>query len=253
MKKKSELFYRISEGENRMIKLYQKKPVLFSVMLIVFYCMVSAPIKENFGIHSIWSVVSLLIIAFLLTFFIFRNHLEKDFGFINFTENSGDCLYFIPLWIVSTGNFWGGAALNYSGTALICGIISMALVGYVEEVIFRGFLFKSMLAKDNNKTAIAVSAITFGAGHIINLFTGQTTAETVIQIFFAVAWGFIVTFVFYKSKSLIPCIIAHSFTDIAAEFSKSNPIAETAYIIVTIIIAVVYCVYLSRLKKYDAK
>lgn len=233
-----------------MIKLYQKKPVLFSVILIVAYCMAAAPVKEKFGIESIWSAAVLLATALFLTFFIFKNNLQKESGFVNFTENSKECLYFIPLWIISTGNLWGGAAFNYSGTALIFGIISMTLVGYIEEIIFRGFLFKSMLKNGNAVVAVAVSAITFGAGHIINLFTGQTTAETVIQMFFAAAWGFVVTFVFYKGKSLIPCIIAHSFTDISAEFSKSNPVAETVYMIVTIIIAVAYCTYLSKTKKF---
>lgn len=232
-----------------MIKLYQKKPVLFSVMLIVVYCMAAAPVKEKFGVESIWSAALLLAMALFLTFFIFKNNLQKESGFINFTENSKECLYFIPLWIISTGNLWGGAAFNYSGTALIFGIISMALVGYIEEIIFRGFLFKSMLKDGNAKIAVAVSAITFGAGHIINLFTGQTTAETVLQMLFATAWGFVVTFVFYKGKSLIPCIIAHSFTDVSAEFSKSNPIAETVYMIVTIITAAAYCIYLSKTKK----
>ena len=47
-------------------------------------------------------------------------------------------------------------------------ILTMLNIGFIEEIIFRGFLFK-MMEKDNVKTATAVSSITFGIGHIINL------------------------------------------------------------------------------------
>ena len=48
----------------------------------------------------------------------------------------------------------------------------MLCVGFWEEVIFRGLLFQA-IAKDNIKSAVIISCVTFGIGHIINLFNGS--------------------------------------------------------------------------------
>ena len=100
-----------------------------------------------------------------------------------------------------------------SGEGLGCNMASRlhSCVGFLEEVIFRGLLFRAM-EKDNLKTAIIVSSLTFGIGHIVNLFngSGKDPASNVIQIVFAVLVGFVLVLIFYYGKSLIPCILFHS-------------------------------------------
>ena len=54
----------------------------------------------------------------------------------------------------------------------VCYILSMLCVGFLEEVIFRGFLFRA-LAKENVNKAIIITSVTFGLGHILNLFNGS--------------------------------------------------------------------------------
>lgn len=155
-------------------------------------------------------------------------------------------LYFIPMWILVAGILWGGFALSYSGAAQIFTVLSMLLIGYVEGMLFRGFLFKALVSKDGIKIAVIISAVTFGIGHIVNLLAGQANLETVIQVFFAVAWGFIFTMVFYKSKSLIPCILAHGLVDAFSKFSANNITFEWIYMGATIVIAILYCSYLAK-------
>ena len=48
----------------------------------------------------------------------------------------------------------------------------MLCVGFLEEVIFRGLLFTA-IARNNIKSAVIISSVTFGIGHIINLFNGS--------------------------------------------------------------------------------
>ena len=123
----------------------------------------------------------------------------------------------------------------------------MILVGFVEEMIFRGFLFRAMLSTDKAAQAIIVSAVTFGIGHIVNLFNGQACFETVMQIIFAISWGFILTMVCYKSGSIIPCIAAHSVIDVLSLLGADNELIDWIYMGMTIVVAIVYCIYLSRL------
>ena len=66
------------------------------------------------------------------------------------------------------------------------------------------------MKKDGLKTAIIVSSLTFGAGHIVNLFMGEPLLDTLLQLVYASAAGLMFTVIFLKSGTLIPCILAHA-------------------------------------------
>ena len=231
-----------------MYRLYKKNELNFAIFWIVIYCLITTSIRRNFGDESFFMLIGLIFIAFSITFFINNHKLKEKYGLDKYPENSKRYLYFIPVWILVTGNLWGGLNLVYSGISQVWSIISMLLIGYIEEIIFRGFLFKAILEKDGEKKSIIIVAITFGIGHIVNLFAGQASLETLAQVFFAIAWGFIMVVIFYKSKSLIPCIIAHGLIDAFSKFGVEDSFSQWIYIVATIIIAFFYCKYLLKLE-----
>ncbi len=237
-----------------MRKLYEKDEILFAVFWILVYCFTTIPIRGGLGDESIWMTIVLLVIAAGATVFIKKNHLEKKYGLTGWPRNTKRYLFFIPMWILVTGNLWGGFGIAYDGMGQVFTVISMLLIGYVEEVIFRGFLFKALIPKDGIKLAIIISSVTFGIGHIVNLFAGQASLETVIQVFFAISWGFIFTFVFYKCQSLFPCIIAHSLVNAFSKFAnESNSyMISWIYMGATILIAIVYGIYLAKLPEAES-
>ena len=169
-----------------MRKLCEEKGVLFAVLWIVAYCLVIGTIKGSYGYDSPLMLAALFAFAAGICVFVKRNHLEKKYGLAGWPKDTKRFLYFIPLWILSTGNLWGGVQLKFHGAGLVCAVLSMALVGFVEEMIFRGFLFKGMLAEGKPAPAVIVSSLTFGIGHIVNFLTGQAGFETAVQIVFAV-------------------------------------------------------------------
>ena len=230
-----------------MRKLYEKKEILFAVLWIVAYCIILGTIRGNFGDESLFMLLALIVFAAGIVFFVKANHLEAKYGLDGWPKDMKRYLFFIPMWILATGNIWDGFAPSYQGISLIYAVLSMILVGFVEEMLFRGFLFRAMIGKDKTIVAIVVSALTFGIGHIINLFTGQASFETVIQIIFAISWGFILTMVCYKSGSIIPCIIAHSMIDALSLFGADNELLDWIYVGATIVVAIIYCIWLSRL------
>jgi len=231
-----------------MRKLYEKREVLFAVLWIVAYCVVMAPLKGDLGVESVWCLLALIVFAAGITAFVKSNRLEEKYGLSGFPKDMKRYLFFIPMFVLATGNLWDGFSLSYRGSALLIATLSMILIGYVEEMIFRGFLFKAMLGERKAITAIVVSALTFGIGHIVNLFAGQASFETVMQMIFAVAWGFVFTLVFYKGGSLIPCIIAHAMIDVFSLYGADSEWGDWLFIGATIVGAVIYCVYLGRLK-----
>lgn len=230
-----------------MKKFYDRSEILFAVFWIVLYT-VSMSNLRNLGDDSPYMMIGLIVISVLMLLFVWKNGLLEKYGLSAWAKNNRSMLWFLPLWIVASCNLWGGIAPHYPLPGQVFAVVSMALVGFAEELIFRGFLFKAMLKDGNVKSAVIVSSVTFGVGHILNLFTGHEFVETLMQVVFAVAFGFMVTMVFYKSGSLLPCILAHSVTDVFSLFSAEEASSLLNGIIHTVIIAmaVAYCLYLAK-------
>ena len=231
-----------------MKKLYEKSEITFAILWIVIYTVVTGTLKSKFGFDSLWPMLFLIVLSAALFLFVKRNGLMEKYGLSCWTKNSRAMLWLIPLWIVSCINLSGGLTLKTPVPGVIYAAVSMALVGYVEEQLFRGFLFKAMLKDGSVKAAVIVSSVTFGMGHIMNLFTGQDLVETLNQVVFAVAVGFVFTLVFYKSGSLLPGILAHSFIDVASVFASNegSQLVNLIVHIVVIVVSVAYSLYLAK-------
>ncbi len=230
-----------------MKEFYRKNELLFAIFWIVLYT-VSMGLLRNLGDDSPYMMIGLIVISVLMFLFVWKNRLMEKYGLAGWAKNSRAMLWFLPLWIITTLNLWGGVTPRYPLPGLIFAVVSMAFVGFAEELIFRGFLFKAMLKENSVKTAVIVSSVTFGIGHILNLFTGHKLAETLMQVVFAVAYGFLVTLTFYKSGSLIPCILSHSLFDMFAEFVPQDvsPVLNWAGHGVMVLLTVLYCLYLVK-------
>ena len=229
-----------------MRKLYETKPILFAVLWIVLYCAVMAPIRGRFGDDSVQMLLGLTAISTGLLLFIRANTLQGELGLDRWIRNGKKILWLIPTWILSTGNLWGGVGVRYDGITTVMAVLSFLLVGVAEEIVFRGFLFNGMKKTGSLTAAIIVSAVTFGMGHIVNLLTGHATGETLVQMIFAIAWGFLFTFAYLKGGSLLPCILIHGLIDAFSVFARDSEVAHWAYIIATVVIAVIYCLYLKK-------
>ena len=229
-----------------MRKFYEKNELHFAGLWIVAYCVIMSLLKGQFGYASVWMLLALAVFAAVSIVFVRMNKLEEKYGLNGFPKDMKKYLFFIPMFILATGNVWDGFSVSFKGAELVIATVSMILVGFVEEMIFRGFLFKAMLGSGKAVPAIIVSAITFGIGHIVNLFAGQASFETVMQVVFAIGWGFILTMAFYKSGSMIPCIIAHSMVDAISLYGADSEWGDWIYIGVTILTAVIYCIYLGK-------
>ena len=96
-------------------------------------------------------------------------------------NNYKKMLYFIPLFIISLFNLRRGIHINNPTNEIIFHILTMINIGFLEEMLFRGFLFK-MMEKSNVKSAIIVSSITFGIGHIVNLLNGADLIPTLLAL-----------------------------------------------------------------------
>lgn len=167
-----------------MKKLYDKNELRFSLIWIVLYIVLFSladGVSGVIGISKIVTVLVSVVMTAIIYCWICKNGLKEKYGLYKFQGNVRQYLYFIPLVLLASTNLWFGFKLNLSVLETVLYIISMMCVGFLEEVIFRGFFFKA-LCKKNIKYAIFISSVTFGLGHIVNLFNGQNKLETLIQI-----------------------------------------------------------------------
>ena len=207
-----------------MKKLYNKSELWFSIIWIIAYVVlfsVADGLYEKTGYMKIITVLVGILLSTIIIIFLKKNNLLEKYGLCSFKGNLKSFLYFIPLLAILTVNLWNGVRMNTSVINTILFITSMICVGFLEEIIFRGFLFVGM-SQNSIKSAIVVSSITFGIGHIVNLLNGGDFVPTLLQVFYAIAIGFLFTIMFYKSKSLIPCIIVHAVFNSLSIFSIEN-------------------------------
>lgn len=219
-----------------MKKLFLKNEVAFALVWTGLYLAVmNLALQACGGFDDLQSktvpqllipVVCIVILSASATVWIFRNGLSAYYGLCKFKGNPKIFLWFIPLILISCINLKNGLSFTGQLSVSILMAINMAAAGYMEELLFRGFLFRGM-AKDNLKTAIVVSAITFGAGHIVNLANTADVLGVFLQIGYAMTIGFLYTVILWKGGSLLPCIFSHIFVNASSVFaSEDGPFSQ---------------------------
>jgi membrane protease YdiL (CAAX protease family) len=139
---------------------------------------------------SIWSVVGGFSLVFLVSVLVSQ-------------------LTFLPNWLADTFN------LLQSGWL---GILCIALLGPIlEELLFRGAITKVLLEKYSPAKAILISGLVFGIFHL-------NPAQVVNACFL----GFFFAWLFYKTKSLLPCILLHVLNNsLAVYLNLKHPEMES--------------------------
>lgn len=227
-----------------MTKAVEKYETLFCVLLIIIYIVVNSVCVQNFGNTSCVSFIANTILSVCLIIIMVVSKRTSYYG-LKKVKNARQYLYFIPLLVIVTVNLWNGFNINHSSNEIVFHILTMLNIGFIEEIIFRGFLFK-MMAKNNVKSAIIVSAITFGAGHIVNLINGADLIPTLIQICYATSTGYLFVIIFHKSKSLVPCIVTHSLVNALSVFNVENTLSLYISPVFLTIIPFVYAIYINK-------
>ncbi len=102
---------------------------------------------------------------------------------------------------------WAGQAFEVLQTGWV-GIFCMTLLGPVmEELIFRGGITKALLAEYEPTKAILISGIIFGVFHL-------NPAQAVP----AALTGIILAWMYYRTASLVPCILVHILNNSVAVY-----------------------------------
>lgn len=214
-----------------MKRLYEKNEIGFALLWIGLYVvLMNVGLRFCGGLDDLATkmaeqllvpVLVGLALAVASTLWIVRNGLQEKYGLCRFRGSWGAFLFFIPVILMSCTNLVKGVGLRAPLVLSLLMMTNMAVAGYVEEIIFRGFLFRAM-EKNGVRSAVIVSGVTFGVGHIVNLANTADTLGVLLQVAYAVVIGLMFTLIAWKGGSLWPCILSHMFVNGSSVFAQEN-------------------------------
>ncbi len=236
-------------------KLYEKSKIWFALSWIIAYCVLMSlgdMLSAMVGLEKSVTLGVGVFLSGILLIFLKKNALFETYGLRSSEASLKSILYYAPLLLMLSVNLWYGVTLNYRVLETVLYILSMLCVGFLEEMIFRGFLFGAM-REENFKAAVVVSGLTFGIGHIINLLNGSgiELIPNLVQVVYATTAGFMFVMLYVRTKSLIVCILAHGVFNALGVFANEGGVSQEYRIIVGLILAFItgsYAVYLALRK-----
>lgn len=234
-----------------MQNIYKKNELVFALIWIGVYVIgisIADSLSEQFGILKVATVPVALVLSLFLYGWIRKNKLKQYYGLRQVASvDYRKYLYFLPLLVLATANLWNGMVFEHAFLDTFLFIVCMLFIGFLEEIIFRGFLFKA-LSRKNVRSALLISSVTFGMGHIVNLLNGADFLPTLLQIGYATAIGFLFTVLFLKTKSLWPGILAHAVINATSLFAvEGNGSIQLISSLVMVVLSVGYALYLLRI------
>lgn len=225
-------------------KLFHKHETAMCILLIVIYVAINSFCLQNFGTTGAVSALVNVLFAGALLALMANLKRTAYYGLVK-VHHPEKYLFFTPLMLIASVNLWGGIQINNSLTEIIFHVLMMMNVGFIEEIIFRGFLYR-MMEKDNPGLAMAVSAVTFGMGHIVNLLNGEAVVPTLLQLCYAMAIGWLFVVIFRKSGSLLPCILTHGVLNSLSVFARESELLNYVASALLVVISLGYAEYIRR-------
>ena len=244
-----------------MKKLYDKNEVTFAVVMIVIYVVgssITMSLTDSVTVNKACQAAFSVMLTGVFAVFVIKNGLSGRFGFRSSDIPARTMLCYIPLYFVAAASLPFGVGTELSAAGFACEMVIMLCSGFLEEFLFRGALYSGM-AKTNEKRAVIVSSLTFGIGHIINLFNGKDIAETLWQIAYAVAVGFMLVLIYKYTRCMIHCMIFHSVNNICASVTTGKLLAgltgsgDNSLLVVHIVKFAVIALYIAYLIRKVSK
>ncbi len=193
---------------------------------------------------------NLLLLAFsaVLLIYMVKNKLTDTVGLTSIAARDVKAsLFYVPLVLIilSNGVFFFDA--QKPAFEILMTVVFMIFVAFAEEMLFRGMLFKAIEERSGSKAAVIISGITFGFGHIVNLFSGYTGANQIMQIAIAVLIGIVLSLLFVRTKSIVPGMVFHALFNTASALSTEvEPLYDYIAVGVIVVMGAAYLFYLLR-------
>jgi len=238
-----------------MRRLQENKPILHAVIWIMAYIVI-VNIGDNIsgilGMDDVATVTFLIAFSLALLIYLKKNNWFALYGFNKMKKTDlTKTLLYIPLIITIPLHYFRGINKELGYTGFILAILLMICVGFIEELLFRGFLYQGILKKSGITRAVLISGATFGIGHIVNLARGYSLGDQIIQIAAGIFVGILLALLVALTNNIIPSILWHIFFNFSGTITNSNLKKETYMVLIVAIVCTLYSAYLIRAFKFN--
>lgn len=233
-----------------MKNLRESKPVWHAMVWVAIYIAamnlggVLAELYPSvtWATSAVLAALSLALLAYIL-----KSGTARRF-WVN-SPNAGSpsrTLYVLPLLAITFLQYSKGLSAELDlGAALVAASLVIC-VGFIEELLFRGFLLEALLKRGGVTRAALISGATFGLGHIVNLANGYSGADQLIQIIAAIVIGVALAYVVVLTGSILPGVVFHVLFNLSGTITAANTRMDAYILGAVIVIVVPYIMYLRR-------
>ena len=157
-------------------------------------------------------------------------------------------VFLLPCYNILEWVFWGEGFVNISIEPIY--VSSLILAAFIEEIIFRRWLFEVILYNMQLKIlrSIFITNIVFAVYHLCNIFSYASVSYGIIQSIVAFSFGMAMSVIYWERKSLNICMLSHflinisSVLNVSTDFSSKH-VLQSHQIIALFIISFVYLLY----------
>jgi CAAX protease family protein len=214
---------------------------ILEMVVIVVYLLVGTFAHflnlTNLDLYGLANFILSILVAILLTVMGWW----KAVGF-RAADSRGDLLYFLIPFIPMFINFIPGVEVTSFRYLLEVAFVFL-MVGFVEEVIFRGLMLHALKGRGLWKAAV-ITALLFGLTHAFNVLAGKSLVDDAAQIVYAVGIGFGFAALVLCTGILWPLVLAHWLINFANYIQKPGFTYPAPWnVVIPVGIAVLFTVY----------
>lgn len=163
-------------------------------------------------------------------------------------------VFLLPCYNILEWVFWGEGFVNISIEPIY--VSSLILAAFIEEIIFRRWLFEVILYNMQLKIlrSIFITNIVFAVYHLCNIFSYASVTYGIVQSIVAFSFGMAMSRIYWERKSLDICMLSHLLINVSSVLNVSTDVSgahalQSRQIVALCIISFVYLIYgVRRLK-----
>ena len=129
-----------------MRKLYEKNELAFALVWIgIYVVLLSAAenLPDALAKNAAGAALCAAMTAYLFLW-LGKNGLRERFGLCHPALGAARYLWYLPLAVIASVNLWCGVTMTLPAGLTALFVFRMLCVGFLEELLFRGFLFRAL-------------------------------------------------------------------------------------------------------------
>ena len=163
----------------------------------------------------------------------------------------------LPAFVIAVNNFpfhaviSGSARVTEGAPLLLLLLLECMMVGFFEEMAFRGVIFLGILKKNPESkvwafVSIALSSVIFGLVHLVNLLESSPSA-VFLQMGYSALIGAMCAVVLMKTANIWLCVVIHGLYNFAGAVIPrmgEGVIWDTFTIVLTVVVSLAVVAYM---------